>query len=252
MKISEAGIELVKSFEGYHEELPDGRCRAYLDTLAKPHVLTIGWGCTEGIKRGMVWTREEAETALRREMERFEAAVARLVTVDLNQHQFDALVSFAYNCGEGALARSTLLKKLNKGDYAGAANELERWVYAGGVKYNGLVRRRAQEKALFLSPVGAPDEPDMPQVVEEGPAATPGKVAAVGAATGAGAGIAAPYAVPAPPEAITESVSQLTTWQTVISTGQMVALFAWDNWPWVAAFVVTVGGLTWWSRRTQQ
>lgn len=248
MKISEAGLDLIRSFEGYHEKLPDGRCRAYLDRLAKPNVWTIGYGCTENIKKGMIWTREEAEAALRREMERFEKAVDRLVTVELNQNQFDALVSFAYNCGEGALAKSTLLKKLNKGDYKGAASEFKRWTYAGGKQYKGLVDRRAREATLFLTPVEQPDEPAMPQVVEEGPAKpSPATVATIGTAAGA----AASQVVPAPDPTITESVTQLSAWQSLVTTARSLALFGVEHWPWVAAFVVTVGGLTWWSRREQ-
>jgi len=244
MKISKAGIDLIREFEGYHEELPDGRCRAYLDTLASPPIWTIGWGCTEGVKKGMIWSREEAEAALMRELSRFEAAVTRLVTVELNQNQFDALVSFAYNCGEGALAKSTLLKKLNKGNYQGAANELDRWVYAGGKKYTGLVRRRAAEKALFLKPVEKPDEPEAPKVAEQG-----ANIQATAAAGGAAAGGGASLAIPSPPEAVTETVGVLTSWQGLIATGQAILLFAREQWIAVAITIGVIAGLTLWSRR---
>lgn len=247
MKISQVGLDLIKDFEGYHDELPDGRCRAYLDTLAKPHVWTIGYGCTEGIRQGMIWTREEAEAALLKELSRFEAAVTRLVTVELNQNQFDALCSFAYNCGEGALANSTLLKKLNKGDYEGAANELDRWVYAGGKKYNGLVRRRAAEKALFLKPV-APAEPEAPKVAEPGPTNVP-TAAVAGGAAAAGSGVS--LAIPTPPEAVTEAVGVLTSWQGLIATGQAVVLFAREQWIAVGITVAVFVALTWWSRRAR-
>ncbi len=246
MKISDAGLALIKSFEGYHDELPDGSCRAYLDKLAKPHVWTIGWGCTEGVKQGMIWTREQAEQALRREVARFEKDVERLVTVDLNQNEFDALVSFAYNVGAGGLGGSTLLKKLNNGDRRGAANEFKRWKYAGGKVRPGLVDRRAREATLFLTPVKAPAEPTMPQTVEEGPAKTsPATVATVGTT----AGVAAAQVIPAPPPEIAENVTQLSAWQSLVTAARSLTLYGVEFWPWVLGFVVTIAGLTWWSRR---
>lgn len=246
MKISDAGLDLIKSFEGYHEELPDGRCRAYLDTLAKPNIWTIGWGCTEGIKKGMIWTREQAEDALRNEVSRFEASVTRLVTVEINQNQFDALCSFAYNCGEDDLANSTLLKKLNKGDYEGAAKEFEKWVYAGGKKYTGLVRRRAAEKALFLKPVEVPEEPDTPKVAEQAPSSLP----IVGGATGTG--ISLDWALNGPPEFLTTTVSSLTSWQGVLIATQGLVMFGRENWIWIVVAILTVFALNYWNRRTAQ
>ena len=81
----------------------------------------------------------------------FEKAVTRNVTVQLNQDQFDALVSFTFNLGEGNLKQSTLLQKVNAGDFAGAAKEFPRWNKAGGQVLPGLVRRRASEALLFQS-----------------------------------------------------------------------------------------------------
>lgn len=150
--ISAAGLDLIKEFEGYHKALPDGRCTAY---LCPAGVWTIGWGCTEGVKPGMIWTRAEAEAALLRELARFERAVVSLVKVPINQHQFDGLVSFAYNCGSGALAKSTILRRLNAGDVAGAAAAFGMWTKGGGRVLPGLVRRRQREAALFLTPVHA-------------------------------------------------------------------------------------------------
>ena len=241
MKISAAGLDLVKRFEGYHDRLPDGSCRAYLDKLAKPHVWTIGWGCTEGITSGMVWTEKQAEDALRQEMATFEAAVDRLVTVDLNQNEFDALCSFSYNCGVGALQKSTLLKKLNKGDRRGAGGEFKRWNKAGGKIWPGLVDRRAREATLFLTPVTMKDEPAMPQVVEQS-AAKPslGTIATGGAAVGG----AAAQVIPAPPETVTQTVTDLTMWQSVVTTGQSLLTWGWDNLALVGGIGVTVVGLT--------
>jgi lysozyme len=85
------------------------------------------------------------------DLKKFEAAVNNAVTVPLNQNQFDALVSLAYNIGTNAFSKSTLVKKLNANDIRGAADQFDVWVNAGGKRMQGLVNRRAKEKALFLS-----------------------------------------------------------------------------------------------------
>jgi hypothetical protein len=93
----------------------------------------------------------------------FEKAVQRLVKVKLNQNQFDALVSFAYNCGEGNLAKSTLLKRVNAGDFEGAAQEFHKWNKGGGQVLRGLVRRRKAESDLFRSKVIPPIPEELPR-----------------------------------------------------------------------------------------
>lgn len=139
MQISKAGLDLIKQFEGLY--LKAYRCPA--------GVPTIGYGHTAGVAMGQTITQQQADDYLRRDVRQFERAVARLVTVPLTQGQFDALVSFAFNIGDGALAQSTLLRLLNAGDYAGAAAQFDRWNKAGGRVLPGLVRRRAAERALF-------------------------------------------------------------------------------------------------------
>lgn len=183
MIASPACLDLLKEFEGYGKLLPDGRCTAYQERLngGKLDIPTIGWGCTEGVTMGMVWTREEAEEGLRRELAKHEALVASLVTVPLTQHQFDALVSFSYNVGK--LAQSTLLKKLNAGEFAAAASEFAAWTKAGGHEQPGLVRRRAAERALFLKP-DAPEH--MPQSAEEAAAKPLAKSQTISGSIGAG------------------------------------------------------------------
>lgn len=142
MKISQKGIDLVKSFEGLE-------LKAYKDSVG---VLTIGWGSTGShVTAGMTITREQAEQLLKKDLERFEKGVSDLVKAPLNQNQFDALVSFSFNLGLGSLKSSTLLKKLNAKDYQGAANEILRWNRAGGKVLKGLTRRRIAERDLFLS-----------------------------------------------------------------------------------------------------
>jgi GH24 family phage-related lysozyme (muramidase) len=139
-QINADGLRLLKSFEGL-------RLEAYQDPVG---VWTIGYGTTSGVRPGMVITEAEAEALLRRDLARFENAVADLVNVPVNDDQFSALVSFTYNVGEGALASSTLLRLLNQRDYSGAADQLLRWNRAGGAELPGLTRRRRAERALFL------------------------------------------------------------------------------------------------------
>ncbi len=142
MLISQAGINLIKQFEGC-------RLTAYKDAVG---VVTIGYGHTPS-KLGTTITQEQAEQLLKEDLKKFEEGVLELVKVPLNQNQFDALVSFSFNLGIGALACSTLLKKLNAKQYQEAANEFSKWVNAGGKPLPGLVKRRQAEKELFLKPL---------------------------------------------------------------------------------------------------
>lgn len=143
MHTSQLGIDLIKRFEGF-------RSQSY---LCPAGVWTIGYGTTrikgQPVRPGMRCTEQQAEEYLRDDLEYFEDAVQQLVKVPLNQFQFDALVSFTYNLGEGNLGKSTLLRKLNQKDYKGAADEFLRWNKSGGTVLGGLVRRRAAERDLF-------------------------------------------------------------------------------------------------------
>ncbi len=145
MQTSEKGIALIKQFEGC-------KLTAYQDSVG---VWTIGYGWTqpvEGkpIRAGMTIKQETAERLLKTGLVSYESDLSRLVKVGLTQGQFDALVSFTYNLGARSLSTSTLLRKLNAGDYAGAADEFLRWNKAGGKVLKGLTRRREAERALFL------------------------------------------------------------------------------------------------------
>lgn len=115
-------------------------------------VPTIGYGRTTGVRLGQKITQAQADAWLVQEYDTFEAQVRALVKVPLTANQLGALTSFAYNLGVGALRSSTLLKKLNAGDYQGAGAEFAKWVKAGGKTLTGLVRRRAAEAALFAKP----------------------------------------------------------------------------------------------------
>ena len=150
MKTSEDGLRLIKSFEGC-------RLTAY---LCPAGVWTIGWGHTgRDVTPGLRWTQEQVDSALVRDLDRFEQGVSAAVKVKLTQHQFDALVSFSYNNGVGSLQQSTLLRMLNGGDYYGASLQFARWNKAsiGGqmTVLAGLTRRRAAEAQLFLTPDAA-------------------------------------------------------------------------------------------------
>lgn len=146
MQTSDKGIALIKQFEGC-------KLTAYQDSVG---VWTIGYGWTQPvdgkpIRAGMTIKHETAERLLKTGLVSYESDVSRLVKVGLTQGKFDALVSFTYNLGARSLSTSTLLRKLNAGDYAGAADEFLRWNKAGGKVLYGLTRRREAERALFLS-----------------------------------------------------------------------------------------------------
>jgi Phage-related lysozyme (muraminidase) len=140
MKTSELGLNLIKHFEGL-------RLQAYQCSAG---VWTVGYGHTSGVHPGDIIDEVQAGIFLRNDIAASESTVMRFVTVALSQHQFDALVSFVFNLGSGNFATSTLLRKLNAGDYAVAAEEFPRWVHAGGKPLMGLVRRREAERNLFM------------------------------------------------------------------------------------------------------
>lgn len=141
MRTSSAGLSLIKEFEGL-------RLAAYQCSARK---WTIGYGSTRGVKPGDAITAEQAGERLLFDIREAEGAVQRRVTARLAQHQFDALVAFAFNVGAEAFGRSTLLAKLNQRDYAGAAEEFAKWTHVAGKVVEGLVRRRQAERALFES-----------------------------------------------------------------------------------------------------
>lgn len=140
MNIGNDGLALIKEFEGRELE-------AYVDPVG---ILTIGYGSTgPHVKPGMKITGKEAEELLKKDLVRFENAVNNLVKVPLTQSMFDALVSFAFNCGIGAFQNSMLLRLLNQRDYVGASAQFDRWVQGNDGPLPGLVRRRDAEEALF-------------------------------------------------------------------------------------------------------
>ena len=141
LRTSQAMVEAIKKHEAW-------RANAY---ICPAGVWTIGYGHTATAKRGMSISKAEGERLFKKDLQVFENAIHRLVKVSLNQNQFDALVSFAYNCGAPALSQSTLLRVLNQGNYQEAANQFLRWTRGGGKVLPGLVKRRQAEKELFES-----------------------------------------------------------------------------------------------------
>jgi len=142
MQISDVGLNLIKQFES---------CKliAYQDVRG---IWTIGWGTTgPDIIEGIVWTQDQADDRLFQDVQNAVSHVNSLVTVSITQGQFDALSSFAYNVGCGALAGSNLLRLLNAGNPSGASNEFPKWDHANGVVIAGLLRRRLAEQMLFNS-----------------------------------------------------------------------------------------------------
>lgn len=228
MNLSERGYRKIRAYEGYGRRTPDGGCVAYQERInGKLDIPTIGYGCTEGVEAGTVWTEEQAKTALRSEIVKHEAIVTRLVTVDLTQNEYDALVSFSYNVG--ALGKSSILKRLNAEDRIGAAKAFARYNRFNGVPCKALIARRADESALFLEPM-EPAQPDtMPQRVEASleplhPAVLPSATAATVAA-----------ASQIDPGAIT---SKITAWSDLTHTLMGLG-------PLVLGAGLTMGGIWW-------
>lgn len=147
MKTSQAGLDLIKRFEGF-------KAAPYLCPANKP---TIGYGsCFYADGRAVSLddapiTEAQAQKLLADTLGQYERAVTKAAKVPISQCMFDALVSFAYNVGAANMASSTLMRKLNAGDIKGAAAEFDRWVYGGGVRLAGLTKRRDAEQSLFLS-----------------------------------------------------------------------------------------------------
>jgi len=137
------GKSIIKYCEGL-------RLTSYVCPAGKP---TIGWGHTYGVKLGRTISEAEAEVLLDHDYQQAEDDVLELVTVPLTDNQLGALTSFVFNLGQGNFSKSTLLRKINASDFAGAAAEFDKWIYAtvNGVKtkLKGLVERRKLERSLF-------------------------------------------------------------------------------------------------------
>jgi lysozyme len=159
MTISEAGIQLIKSFEGCHNQ--PYKCPATLWTIGYGRVLYPDQARLKTDERASyplrsehnrLWNADEIDALLEADLQRFSDGVLRLCPAAAdNQCHLDAMVSFSFNVGLGSLQSSTLRMRYSRGDYQGAADEFLKWTKAGGKVLNGLVRRREAERALFLS-----------------------------------------------------------------------------------------------------
>jgi len=163
-QISQHGLEKLKQWEGL-------RTNAYQDTGG---VWTIGYGHTAAAgtpapHQGMVITASEAEDILLKDLTQYEAAVENNVKVKLNDNQFAALVSFAFNVGINAFKNSTLLKKLNQGNFDAVPTELMKWTKAGGKKLQGLVNRRRAEGYLWMEGAYVTSKDVVPEPKKENP-----------------------------------------------------------------------------------
>lgn len=154
MKVNRAGLDLIKEFE----EL---KLNAY---LCPAKVWTIGYGHTTAagepaVVKGMKITAQEAHDILVRDVKKFEDAVVKALTRAPNENQFSAMVSLCFNIGPGAFAKSSVVRKFNAGDVAGAADAFRLWNKGGGKVLPGLIRRREDERKLFLTPVAVKPAP---------------------------------------------------------------------------------------------
>lgn len=143
MKLDKKGLDLIKSFEGC-------KLKAYKCVPTEKYY-TIGYGhYGKDVKQGMSITSKQAEELLIKDVAKFEQYVNSYVKVDITQSMFNALTSFCYNCGAGALGSSNLLKYVNKKEFEKASQEFPKWNKSGGKVLNGLVKRREKERKEFL------------------------------------------------------------------------------------------------------
>lgn len=161
MALNRASLELIKEFEGW-------RALAYPDPATGGEPWTIGYGHTSAagepkVKPGMIISKEEGLIILARDLEKYEAHVRRMVKVPTTANQHGALTSLCYNIGPGNLGGSTLIRKLNAGDYAGAADQFRVWNKANKKVMAGLTRRRLAETKLFLAADGAQPAKPVPR-----------------------------------------------------------------------------------------
>jgi len=269
LSLSQEGANLVKAFESCLKRDP-ARPGYFMPYYCPAGVLTIGWGHTNHHGRtfdtSTRWTQAECDAEFVSDMRGFERAVKKRVKVPLTQYQFDALVSFAYNCGEGNLAKSTLLRKVNAGDHAGAARQFAAWNKGGGRVLSGLVRRRASEALLYQ---GIPDRnydgrPDrgakplfsrepaleemMPQQVDP-----PVQRSMAGSKTGAAAITVAGSAGVAVTDKVSEHLDKVAQVQAQVEQGfsvlEWVKSLATDPFVLVGVVVVAAAVFIWFDRR---
>ena len=140
--ITQEGLNLIKQYEGFSSTIYI--CPAGYPTIGYGHLVRAGEDFT-------TLSEKAAEQLLRQDVESAECAVCRLINAPLTDGQFNALVSFTFNLGAGALQRSTLRRKVNRQTHQEVPEQLMRWVWAGGRKLRGLIRRRAAEAEYYMA-----------------------------------------------------------------------------------------------------
>jgi lysozyme len=256
MKISKQGLDFIKSFESFVPYVYDdkrapvkGVYREWKGEKVKG-TLTIGYGHTDAaahplkIARGLRITEAEAVEVLDVDLDECEEDVLDLVKVALSQGQFDACVSLVFNMGAGNFKKSTLLKRLNKGDMKGARDAFDLYVNSDGEFMRGLQRRRDGEQVLWdaeIAPV-LPKEA-VPHVAEVDNPKEPIRLGPVGvsiAASGAVAAVeGAASVIPAPPPAVTDTVGNVGLWQGIAESAASFGSFAWQQ-PFLVGGIVAV------------
>jgi hypothetical protein len=239
MEMSDSGlIRLLKKFEGCR--LKAYRCPA--------DVLTIGYGHTSAagspeVTEGMVITQEDADQILKHDLGQYERAVQNLVKTEINQNQFDVLVDFTYNAGVRNLQTSTMLKKINAGDFTAVPTELMKWTKGGGKELPGLVRRRQAECEWWNANQNHPSFHEDHRVEPDPPAPTPPPKSIVESKQANGAiAVGALGSVGAAKEVMAQAQDASDTFE------QLLGLLKNTNFLFMVAIVI-IGGAIWYWRK---
>ncbi len=207
MRLSAQARRTLQRLEGFRD-------RAYIPVPGDR--VTIGYGFTEGVKMGDTMTREQADVRLIGELIRYETTVEHLCTNPPNQNEFDAMTLLCFNIGTAGFAKSTVLKRHNVGDHQAAARAFGLWNKSSGVVYAGLTRRRAEESALYLTPVADdvsdPVSPAMPQRIDSESSMAASPINRAGVVAGSTATVAAVSEVSRLVSDVKYSVSSLGDW----------------------------------------
>lgn len=215
------------------------RLRAYLCPAGVP---TIGWGETDGVRMGMVWTQQEADRRFCESLASYTADVRRLLTGWTTDEQLGAMVSLAYNIGPGAFGKSTVLRQHNAGDADAAARAFGLWNKArvNGVltELKGLTARRAAESALYLRPPAEEPHERMPQAVQPESSLAASPIARTGAAVGASGALVALDGIGAHLDTARGLAGKLGDLASLVGVPPQAFL--------AAALVAAGGALVWW------
>ena len=225
MKLSTFARQKLQRLEGF-------RGKAYIPVPGD--VPTIGYGFTHGVRMGDTMSREEADARLITELVPYEQAVQRGCTNPPNQNQFDAMVLLCFNIGISGFLKSTVLRCHNRGDHQASARAFGLFNKSGGVVYAGLTRRRAEEGALYLTPVADdvsdPVTPEMPQRIDAETPMTASPINRAGVVAGGTATVAAVSEVSRTLADVKYSVSSLGDWLVPILLLVVVGLCGYMIW----------------------